>query len=263
MATENLFDPLYQSIFPVVYYEENNFAHIAGTSILIENNDIPYIMTAAHILRDIGSKHPLYLLLTEKAVLLPGPAFMSKLPDKTNHLDIDIAVFPLIHQPELWDHLLGYKTISLMEFDNSISYTRSHYYIFGYPWRKSKYLRDSKEMHSKPLSYFTDYVTDDSLYQKYSRTKNTHILVQYIQTNTKNTLGESIIAPMPHGISGGPLFKALIDEHDQVIALIFEGLLTDWKDKKVIIATKKNQIKSFIEANLALKPIAALWAAPA
>jgi hypothetical protein len=186
-------------------------------------------------------------LLSEKAVLLPGPAYMTKLPDENNPLDLDIAVFPLIEQPELWDQISGLQTIPLMEFDNSIDYARNHYYIFGYPWRKSRYVRADKEMKSKPLSYFTDYITDDSLYEKYKRTKQTHILVQYVQKNTKNALGESIMAPMPHGVSGGPLFRALIDENDQLKTLIFEGLLTDWKDKKVVIATKKNQIRTFIE----------------
>lgn len=247
METQSLFEPLYHSIFPIIHYDQKDFAHLVSTSILVENNNTPYIITAAHTLRNIGSKYPLYLLLPEKAVLLPGPAFMSKLPDINNPLDLDIAVFPLMKQPDLWNHLSGYKTISLMEFDNSIDYVRDHYYIFGYPWRKSKYSRHSKEIKSKPLSYVTDYLSDHSLYEKYDRTVKTHILVKYDPQNTKNALGENRIAPKPHGISGGPLFRALVDEKDQLITLIFEGLLTDWKDKKVIIATKKSEIKLFIE----------------
>ncbi len=247
MQKENLFEPLYQSIFPIVYYDEKNFVHMVGSSILIENHNAPYLVTAAHTLRDIGSKYLLYILLSKKAVLLPGPVFITDLPDKNNPLDLDIAVFPLKEQLELSEHLLGSKTISLAEFDESIDYARDHYYIFGYPWRKSRYLRDSKEIKIKPLSYSTNYLTDIFLYEKYNRTKKTHILVQYIQKNTKDALGKSRLAPMPHGISGGPLFRLLVDKKDQWIVLIFEGLLTDWKDKKVIIATKKSQIKSFIE----------------
>ncbi len=89
--------------------------------------------------------------------------------------------------------------------------------------------------------------TDNSLYIKYNRPQKSHIIVQYNPKSTKNRSGRKHLAPHPHGISGGPLFKALIDNKDEVILLILEGLLIEWKDSRVIVATKKSKIREFIE----------------
>lgn len=242
-----MFEPIYNSIIPLVYYDENKLVHIAGTSILVDNDRDTILITASHVLREIGDKYPIYILLARKAIILPGPALLSKLPDKKNPLDLDIAYFPLAKQSELLKHLEEYKPLSFKEFDESISYAKDHYYVFGYPWRRAKYSRDSSELNIKPLGYFTDKLNDPELYEKYNRSSDTHILVKYRPKESKNADGNKITAPKPHGISGGPLFRALVNEKNEVFTLIWEGLLTDWKESRIIIATQKSTIKNFIE----------------
>ena len=249
MTLDNLFESLYKSIFPIIYFDDKNDANVLGTSILVEYRKIPYLITAAHSLRcEIGREYPLYVLLSEEAVFLPGPAYMTKSPSDDNPLDLDIAVFPINSNSDLRDRLTGYKTVPLHDFDDSIEFAREHYFIFGYPWRRSKYNRYSNELEAKPLSCFTDRITRDSLYEKYNTTPETHILVKYSKRNMKDNSGQKRFAPKPHGISGGPLSRALINENDQLIVIIFEGLLTEWQDNDVIIATRKSEIRSFIES---------------
>jgi hypothetical protein len=246
----NILEPLYQSIFPIIFYDNDDKVNVAGTSILVDVNDNQYLITAAHVLKGNGSKYQLYVLLADKAIRLHEPAFMNKLPTTKNDPDLDIAYFPLSRHPTLTSCLNGYKTISLREFDGNIQYHREHFFVFGYPWRRAKFSRVSDELSVRPLQYFTDNIDDESLHQKLSRPKDSHILVQYNPKNTKNRDGNKQQAPHPHGISGGPLFRALVDGNDEVILLILEGLLIEWKQSQVVVATRKSIIRDFIESHL-------------
>lgn len=236
-------DPLFESIFPIIFYDENDLVNVAGTSTLVEHKGQNYLLTAAHVLKNPGRKYHLYILLRDKAVHLHEPAFMSKI-QKT---DIDTAFFPLAFHPTLETHLSGYKSITLKEYDGDIAYSREHYFVFGFPWRRAKYNRTDKELNARPLQYFTDLIDDSSLFSKYNRPQESHILVQYNPKTTINRSSVKQLAPHPHGISGGPLFKALINDKDELILLIFEGLLIEWKDSRVIVATKKEKIRNFID----------------
>jgi hypothetical protein len=241
-------DSLFQSVFPIVYYDEHDMVKIAGTAILVEHVNHHFLVTAAHVLRDPGSKYQLYVLLQDKAVHLDGPASISRIPENENIPDIDTAYFALDYHPTLMTHLNIYKSITLEEFDEDVNYVRKHYFVFGYPWRRARYNRTDNELSVKPLQYFTDIITDRSLYEKFKRPTESHILVQYKPKSTKNADGKEQLAPHPHGISGGPLFKALVDKNDNVIALILEGLLIEWKESQVIVAVKKIKIRDFLES---------------
>lgn len=244
-----MIDPIEESVFPLVYSDDNERFHVAGTAILVEHANVSLLVTAAHILRDIGNKYLLRLLWNNKAIVLSGPAFISKEPSESSPLDLDIAVFPLSLQTDLMEHLNGTKTITLKDFDDSVGSARSHYFVFGFPWRKAFYSKEINELSAKPLRYFTDLITDAAVYSTYNKSPEAHIIVHYNPKKTMNQERKPITAPKPHGISGGPLFRALVDDKDNLIMLILEGLLTDWKDKKIIVATKKNEIRKFIEAS--------------
>jgi len=150
----------------------------------------------------------------------------------------------------LIEHLAGYCTITLEEFSGKAEFQKEYFFIFGFPFRGAKYDRADKELTAKPLKYFTIPVTDPSVYKKYDCSQEIHMIVQYDPKATKNQDGIQQKAPLPHGISGGPLFRALINEQDEIEMLILEGMLTTWKDSKFVIATRKTTIKKFIESVL-------------
>ncbi|WP_298199980.1 hypothetical protein [Desulfosporosinus sp.] len=242
-------NPLTLSTFPIIFADDKNNINIAGTSILAEHNEHQYLLTAAHVLRDPGTQYPLYILLNDAPFPLKGPAIMSKLPQKESDPDLDIAYFPLEFELDLASQLTGYATITLREFDENIDYAREHYFIFGYPWRKAKYKRTDNELIATPLQYVTEKITNKRLYEKYSRPEESHILINYKPKSTKKADGSRYIAPYPHGISGGPLFRALVNKENELILLILEGLLIEWKESHAIVATRKESIRKFIDAN--------------
>lgn len=241
---------LFYSIYPLIYYDEKNRIHIAGTSVLAEHMDIPFLLTAAHVLRGPGNKYEIYVALADKAVRLPGPAFMSKTPTKPRGYDIDIAFFPISDNQGLFDHFNGLKTITLNDFDESIKYVSYQYFIFGFPWRKANFSKKKKLLSPKPLQYFTEPVESKKVFETYNFSMSSHLIVQYQRRKTKNIEGKKVIAPLPHGISGGPLFKALIDGNNHVNTLVFEGILIEYRDNKYVIATRKKEIRNFIEAQM-------------
>lgn len=238
-------DPLLDSVSPIFQHEENNNVSIAGTSVLVSHLNQTFLVTAAHVLRDNGNENPLFLSFEGNNIQLDGPALMTPI-NREN--DLDIAVFDLRMQPTLLELFNGYKINSLESPEHLPIHTRSHYYIFGYPFRKAKYNKENKLVEITPLDYITDEVADD-VYDAYEINKQTNILVSYNPKNTHNKKKMKTTAPHPHGASGGPLLRILVDENDNPIILIFEGIMTKWKAKKAILSTRKSIIKSFIKDN--------------
>jgi len=234
-------DQLYKSVFPILEHEESGKVSVAGTSVLIEYQGLPFLVTAAHVLRINGNNNPIYLSLEGENIKLDGPASMSKDID----VELDLALFDLRRHTTLRESLIGYQTISLDDPVELPLFARSHFFIFGFPWRKAYHDKKESSIKIKPLTYTTDKASEDS-YRKYSRSINEHLIVSYKQKNTINQNKSKTIAPKPHGTSGGPIFKYLVDEYDNSLMLIFEGILIEWKGNEVIVATRKSALISFI-----------------
>lgn len=235
-------DPLYQSIFPILQHEEHDYLSIAGTSVLVEHRGLRFLVTAAHVLRDNGRQNPLYLSLEGETIEIGGPALMTPDIDDT---ELDLAIFDLRTHKTLRKGLSGYKTISLEDPKHLPSHVRHHFFVFGFPWRKAYHHKDKSLIKIKPLRYTTDEVSEDS-YNKYCHSKQEHFIVRYKRKTTIKQGKVKTIAPKPHGASGGPLFRVLVDENDYAMMLILEGILIEWKSNEVVVATKKSSLSQFI-----------------
>ena len=235
-------DPIFSSVFPILQIEENKRVSIAGTSVLVRLFDLPFLVTAAHVLRKNGNTNPLFLPFSGQNIQIDGPASMT--PVGTGN-DLDIAVFDLRMQPALLESFSGYKAISLESPSEIPIHERSHYYVFGYPSTRAKYYNPDKLIDITPLDYISDEVNEE-LYETYKADKQSNILVGYNPKTTINQKKAKTTAPHPYGASGGPLFRILIDKNDHPIIWIFEGIMTEWKNKKVIQSTRKSVIRSFI-----------------
>ena len=112
-------------------------------------------------------------------------------------------------------------------------------------WHRGFHDKDKALINIKPLRYTTDEAGEDS-YSKYARSKQDHIIVRYKPKATINQNKGKTIAPKPHGASGGPLFRLLVDKRDYAILHIFEGILIEWKGNEVIVSTRKSTLRQFI-----------------
>lgn len=238
---------LSQSIFPIIYYDDNRCANVAGSAFLVENNDVPFLLTAAHVLRDVGSKFQPFLLLHDKAIRLHEPAFMSPINKIDGSDNIDVGCFPIQPNKTLATHLQEYKTISLQDYPYENHLEKEIYFAYGFPWRSAKYNKSTREIWAPPIQYFADFVENLGVYKKYKKSSEDHIIIKYNQKQIFDQNGKKKMPPKPHGVSGGPIFRALLNENNVCELVILEGLLTNWEDNQWMIATRKKTIKNFIE----------------
>jgi hypothetical protein len=242
-----MYNELKASIFPIVKYDEYKGFAVEATSFYVEYKGEPFLITAAHVLRSFPEKHQLSVFLPDGLVPLNAPAVMSALPDKDSKGELDVAYFRLLNNSELFNYFNKCKPLSLIEFDNSVNYEKEAYYLFGFPASKSKYFRQKNEFEAPHLSYFTKKIEDDAVFEKYGKSQDVHILTRYDTKNTINQKREPNTPPKPIGVSGGPLFRALISKKDELLKLIPIGILIEIKEKKVMVSTKIEKLKEFID----------------
>ncbi len=236
-------EDIFLSVFPIIQHEGSQLS-IAGTATLVECDKIPFLITAAHVLKKNGSEHPLYLGIGDKLVSIEYTAYISKEKDG---IDIDIAVFDVTLCQLLYDelHAYGMKTISLNSPASLTYHTQSNYMAVGFPWRKSKYKRKENTLNIKSFQYISD-EADCTFYEKYNRPKDRFLLVDYTRKKNKDFNGVIKMGPIPQGSSGGALLKVLSDEKNEIVMSIFEGILIEWQNEEHIVATKKSAIIDFL-----------------
>ena len=172
-------------------------------------------------------------------VEIEGPAWLS---DES----LDIAILPLNINHKLLDSLWSHPAFTLIEYDGSLKYHRECFVIYGFPEKRAKYTRETRELNINPLRYFTA-ESSAEVYKKYSCCKENQLFVAYDPKKTKRFDGVSVTAPKPQGASGGPLLRALIDENNYLICFVFEGIMIRWKDGKNILSTKKVALRHILE----------------
>jgi hypothetical protein len=234
----SLFD---ESVIPIVTGGDHNAVEVIGTAVLVEHNGLLYVVTAEHVITDWGAEYVLYLMIGEDLFEIKGPVWLSRGFDAS----ADLAIISMLPFPELFALVWQRKAIPLLEYDGSIQCSHEYFLVYGYPTKRAKYDRNEKLLTINPLRYFTQEVTDDSLFVKYGIKNTTHLLVKYLPKDTKSHSGLAVTAPKPQGASGGPLFRALIDDEDRMV-LVFEGIMTRWKDGKMITAARKSIIRDMI-----------------
>jgi hypothetical protein len=239
-----MFSRVLDSVIPIVTGGAHHTVEVIGTAVLVEDNDALYVVTAEHVIKEWGEESVLYLLIEKELYEIKGPVWLSDKVDSS----IDLAIIPVYQLPELFALLWQRPAISLQEFDGSVPFHRECFVVYGFPSKRAKYDRQEKLITINPLRYFTTEIVDDHLYSRYKVKPSSHVLVKYVPKDTKTHDGVKVTAPTkPHGASGGPLLRALIADDDTLLLFVFEGILTDWKDNRTIIAAKKSQIKAVIE----------------
>lgn len=241
MINDSAYQYLDQSVFPILQREHSEKFSIAGTSVLVEHRGLPFLVTAAHVLRENGNQFPLVLLLENENIRLDGPAHLTQIIDGN---DPDLAIFDLRRHASLMQALNGRKVISLADPEITPSHARQHFVVFGYPWRWAHYHGGSIKIES--LKYITD-ESNESSYGEYALSREQHIIVKYDRAASIHQDMSPAIAPKPEGASGGPLLRILVDKSNYPVMLILEGILTKWNQNDVIMSTRKSVLRQFID----------------
>jgi hypothetical protein len=252
---KELIKAMSRSILPIVAKTDTGKMKGVGSCTLLTVNNINYIVTAAHVLRDWGG-YQLYLSIENKAIEITWPFIMTKKGDKkcdyTFNADytLDVAFFPII--PELQDLLSeDHDAISLDGFNkDTISYDQEVLFAFGYPTSKIGFDKHNKIFNVVPLQYFGKEIDDLNLYKKSCSYIDDHLLVNFVKRKTKNPSRKNyVIAPDTKGLSGGGLFRVLLkDGHPELF--ILEGILTEWhRDLSLLKSARSKKVREAIIEN--------------
>jgi len=224
---KELLKKMSRSILPIVAKTDNGKMVGVGSCTLITVNNVNYIVTAAHVLRD-WAKSSLYISTENKAIEITRPFVMTEEGNKDCDYTLDIA-FSII-KPELYSLLSeNHDTILLDGFNkDSIYYDEEQLFAFGYPSSKISFDKHKKEFKVAPFQYFGKEINNPNLYEKSCSYVDDHLLINFVKRKTKKpNTNEYIIAPDTKGVSGGGLFRVLIkDRHPEIF--ILEGILTEW-----------------------------------
>ena len=240
-------DELNQSIFPVVCHDSKGDIHVVGTAVLLECDGEACLVTAAHVLRTIERDFGIesaFLFVGETPAPIGRMVIISK-----QDSGLDIAVIPLCDNDELHQYLKRYMVIDLdlVAIDQSIEYNSEKHFVFGFPWRKAKYKRRQKVLYAKPMKYFTELVNEDYAYAQCGANRGQHVIVNYQRHKLINQAGRRVIGPLPQGISGGALFRALLDGENQLLMLIYDGMLIEFCENRYFVAVNVLTMRMLIK----------------
>lgn len=187
----------------VEYFDQRKTEQI-GSGVLLEIEKYVFLLTAAHV-ADIQSQGDLLIPAARGLTEIYGQFAHVAVPHGTKRADdkIDIAYFRLDQNlvSELHPSLRPLKRDELYLTDNLLE--GDIYTFAGYPWRKSKVFRSTA---STELFLFTGAAASEKKFSLLGYEPRLHVLIKFYRKNVI-TNGKICTAPMPHGISGGAVFR--------------------------------------------------------
>lgn len=208
-------------IAPIYHVNDRGDAALFGSSVLLQIGADVFIATAKHVI-DESTKSSLYLDGPTELEPLEGDFFAC--PER------DVAVLKLnSDQVAILEkyRFLEEKYIATNDFISLAEYSVS----VGYPASKTTRRHDKNELESQLFSYSNTSVeaTNDIVQVPFRKRKNVDALT-----------GAIVMAPKPHGMSGGPMFGVKIGER----AIYgrpeprLVGIIVEWeKHKQALLAT--------------------------
>lgn len=256
--------PFESSSFPVLGIDNqlNKLKGIGTCTLTRLHEDMVFLINSAHTLEIWGDNSPIYIALPNgKTIELPF-AFKTK----SETIDkVDIAVTPIFG--EFSDFFFDDTIMSLqLEDDFPIEDFKNYakrVVFFGFPSSNSRFSIDWKknEIKANPISYTS--IEIDKLAERmvdfYDIDLSIHILARFQRRNIKSQNGKIQKSPDPHGISGGAVYFAYVEEGECVDILKgieFAGIGNEYLENRSILkATRKTAILSFIKDRFHLKNI--------
>lgn len=239
---------LQRHVAPIYRVDSNNEPEHFGTCVFLTYGEKKFLVTAAHVL-DAKKDTSLYIPCGEHGILakIEGSFFQSvPLDGNRQNYNIDIGIVTL--DSGISCQISNNSFIPFSAIDTNIAETQSNIYIaMGYPWRKNGNLnRTTRKIRPWLASYAANSLPLPSLPAKEIHA-NSHLFIRYKKEHSKNTEGQELTAPDPHGMSGGALWRYdSSSSHNQTPRLV--GILTEWhKNHRGLLAVRMTSILRAME----------------
>jgi len=195
-AIERLEQRILPYTFGLYAIRPNRMPQLVGSAFIVEAGAAEFIVTAAHVLRANRASN----LLAGVRTLNPlegGEVFRGE--------EFDIAVIPV--QPALHRALADVARLRLDLVDvNDTPVSGALYSFTGYPASRNKPDLRAKEVTNEP-TLITAPTAPLAAYAALRVKPETHIAIEYRQTEWRDLRTEHIAAPAPHGMSGGAIWR--------------------------------------------------------
>ncbi len=253
--------PFENSSFPVLGIDDqSDKVKGVGTCTLtrIAENEL-FLVNSAHTLENWGKNRPIFIALPNgKTVELPYA-----LKTKSDTIDkVDIAVTPLLG--EFADNFYDEKISSLPLYEDfpieKFKDFSQRVVFFGFPSSDSRFSIDWKrnEINANPIcitSIEVECLTDKTV-NYYDIDLSIHLLSKFERRKMKDQNGANKTSPDPHGISGGAVFIAYVEEgehYDILKGANFVGIGNEYlQNRSLLKATRKKAILYFIKESFEL-----------
>ncbi len=218
--------------YPIFQENRNNRPELVASSVAIELGGSHFLCTAAHVLKSIDNKRPIYVAnsnINEKGsfVGLNGKAIFTK---QTNKTDFDLCLINVNAIKDNFNFLSERKITRSNEFRQG-----GLQLLLGYPLSKNKVTKTiNLELNEINTGFLTICVKIDrniKLSHFDGKKENIHIGFRYNRDYMKQKL------PFPRGLSGGGIWY--IPNIYELKKFYLAGIFIEYhKNEKVGIATK-------------------------
>lgn len=195
-AIERLEQRILPYTFGLYGIRPNRMPQLVGSAFVVEVKTAEFIVTAAHVLRANRASN----LLAGVRTLNPlegGEIFRGE--------EFDIAVIPV--RPDLHGALADVARVRLDLVDVNDTPVPGVLYSFtGYPASRNKADLRAKEVTNEP-TLITAPTGPLAVYEALGVNPETHIAIEYRQTEWRDLRTKNIAAPAPQGMSGGAIWR--------------------------------------------------------
>ncbi|MCG3147723.1 MAG: hypothetical protein PCFJNLEI_01164 [Verrucomicrobiae bacterium] len=237
-----------QPVCPLYGVDDRGNPLLIGSAVLLQIADAHFLLTAAHVL-DTNARSTLYYGVGGPLQVLEGVAHKSGLSDGTSRDEDRNDVGFMELKPRIAAHLShGHRFLNVCHLQpNEAVRPSSIYELRGYPETRSKRNPTTKKVRPGPFSYLAS-PAGTSRYAALHVGPRSHLLLRFERKNSFNETGQRFTAPLPHGMSGGGVWKRRLDSQgdDLLQTGWLVGIAMEYDaQENVIVATR---ISLFLEA---------------
>lgn len=237
-------DPiLRQFTYPLFAADEKGQPDLYASSVLLDIDGRPVLVTAAHAVYEIGrAGSPVHVGTTSGIYTLPP--FTQSSPNGQDPLDV-AAVRP---PDDLLQHLAAPFPISRTG-GSSTPHMRC---IHGFPLKYNTQRNSLNASQKKFLSYAFTYAGSShgigKLYSKHSKDPRIHTALRYVK-KSRDHKGNLVQPPQPRGMSGGGFWQ--IPNIRNPNQFLLEGISIEFhSSSRLVFATKIDEAISFVRKNV-------------
>jgi hypothetical protein len=236
--------------YPLFAADDRGRPDLYATSVLIEYDGVPILLTAAHAVYQIQNSGSMVYVGTSDT-FIPMEGFILSSPNGADSLDLAAVVIPEKH----WPH---FRSPLPLDHATQQPSTEPHLRcIHGYPITKNTSSKSVNEATKKfSLRGFTYAGASKNLeleYAKFKKDISLHIALKY-QKQGKNNDGLIVSPPKPTGISGGGLW--MVPDIRNYTNFRLEGIAIEYHARgQIVFATRIEHVIRFIGDNVMLSNI--------